>query len=188
MATTGTALKKVVAVVFAASLLAGCSAEEAPKAASPQDGGIAAGDQIPSPASKTILEITGDITQKNTNEGIRLDMATLEDMPIVEATVYEPFLKADVDFSGVMMDDFVKIIGADPEAGGIRMTALDDFVADIPMSDLTSGTVLLATREDGKPLKVRAGGPARIVFLSDEGTGANTDMWIWSVKHMEVHP
>lgn len=182
-----TRAKRVVAVIFAASILSGCAADAGTDAPAPSSGEITTATELPAPTGKTIIKITGEISKSNHDKGIHLDMATLEDMPTVETTLYEPFLKTDVTFSGVMMEDFVKIIGADPGAGGIRMTALDDFVADLPMSDLMSGTVMLATRQDGAPLKLREGGPARILFLNQDGLGSNTDMWIWSVYRMQVH-
>lgn len=179
--------KKVLAVLFAASVLGGCAADAGTEAPKPSSGAVAEGDEIPAPTGKRILRVTGDISQSNHPKGVHLDLATLEDMPTVEATIYEPFLKTDVTFSGVMMEDFLEVVGADPDAGGVHMIALDDFVAELPIADLTSGTVMLATRQDGKPLKLRAGGPSRIVFLNQEGLGSNTDMWIWSVEHMKVH-
>lgn len=179
--------KRIVAVIFAASILSGCAADAGTDAPEPSSGAITTEAELSAPTGKTILKITGEISGSNHKNGVHLDMATLEDMPVVETTLYEPFLKTDITFSGVMMEDFLKVIGADPSAGGVRMTALDDFVADLPMSDLMSGTVMLATRQDGAPLKVREGGPARIVFMNQDGLGANTDMWIWSVYTMKVH-
>jgi hypothetical protein len=46
--------------------------------------------------------------------------------------------------------------------------------------------VLLATRSGGAAIAISDGGPARIVFLSDDGLGANSDNWIWSVTRIEV--
>ena len=169
----------------AAAILGGCSEPKTAIAQPSSEGELSAASDIPAPSGATILTVKGAISKSNSAKGIRLDMATLEQMPITKATVYEPFLKMKVSFSGVLMDDFVEVVGA-KEASKIIMTALDDFQAEIPKAELESSSVLLATREEGKRMKIRAGGPIRIVFLHDEGLGSNTDAWIWSVVRMQV--
>ena len=169
----------------AIAMLSACGvAEPAPVIEKKSDGKLSSSDEIPAPKSETILSVTGAVTQSNSAKGIEFDMRTLEQMPITEVTVYEPFLKKDTSFSGIMMDDFVEIVGAE-NASALLMTALDDFQATLSIPVLTSSTVMLATREEGERMKPRAGGPIRIVFLENEGPGANTDNWIWSVAHMK---
>ena len=176
---------KIFILGSAIAMLGACGvAEPAPLIEKKSDGKLSSSDEIPAPKSKTILTVAGAVRQSNSAQGIELDMRTLEQLPITETTIYEPFLKKDVTFSGIMMDDFVEVVGG-VDADAVVFTALDDFQATLSMPVLRSSTVMLATRQEGEWMKVRAGGPIRIVFLDNEGSGSNTDNWIWSVAHMK---
>lgn len=176
-----------VGLLAAATMATACG--EGP-AGAPADalskGTLTAASTIPRPESKAVLTIRGSLSKGNSDRGLKLDMETLGEMPTAEATVFEPFVKHDVTFSGVMLDDLLTIAGADPDAESLFMTALDDYTVDLAMSDLEGARAMLATRENGKPIKLRSGGPVRIVFLTDGVLGSNPDTWIWSVKTIDV--
>lgn len=176
-----------VALLAAATIVAACGEGPAdPSTDEMSKGTLTAASTIPRPESKAILTVTGSISKSNSDRGLKLDMDTLDEMPTAEATVFEPFVKHDVTFSGVMLDDLLTIAGADRNAESLFMTALDDYTVDLATSDLEGARAMLATRENGEPIKLRAGGPVRIVFLTDGVLGSNPDTWIWSVKTIEV--
>lgn len=179
----------LVALVAVTALLAACgqpaiSQHEAVTSAD----GLAAGDSIPEPGSEPILTIKGAITESNSANGVELDVETLAEMPMTEVDVYEPFIKEDRTFTGVMLDDLLEIVGIESRAGSIFMQALDDYSMELSIADASGASAMVAIEEEGKPIKVRHGGPARIVFLTDGKIAANTDMWIWSVNRMKVLP
>ena len=179
----------LVALVAVAALLAACgpAAPSQHEAVTSADG-IAAGDPIPEPGSKPVLTIKGAITESNSANGVELDVETLAEMPSTDADVYEPFIKEDVTFTGVMLDDLLEIVGMESGAGSVFMQALDDYSMELSITDVSEAGAMVAIEEDGKPIKIRHGGPARIVFLTDGKISANTDMWIWSVNRMKVLP
>ena len=180
---------RLLALLAVAAMLAACgqAAATGPETVTTADG-LAAGDEIPEPQSKTIVTVRGDISTSNGADGISLDLDTIADMPMTEATIFEPFVKTDVTFTGVMLSDFLEIVGANPNAKKIFMTALDEYSVEVSIAEAVASSAMLAIEEDGKPIKVRHGGPARIVFLTDTKMAANTDMWIWSVNRMKVNP
>jgi hypothetical protein len=180
---------RLLALLAVATMLAACgqAAATGPETVTAADG-LAAGEEIPEPQSKTILTVKGDISESNGADGVSLDLDTIADMPMTEATVFEPFVKTDVTFTGVMLSDLLEIVGANPNAKKIFMKALDDYSVELPIAEAVASSAMLAIEENGKPIKIRHGGPARIVFLTDSKITANTDMWIWSVNRMKVNP
>lgn len=172
--------------LLTAALLGACSQPAGPPAAQ-QNPGSTADAEIPAAQGKIVLDVWGDISKSNSSRGLKLDLATLESMPMTEATLYEPFVRADVSFTGVLLSDFLETAGSDPGATGIFMKALDDYSVETSIDDALAASAMLATQEEGSAIKLRNGGPVRLVFLEDSGIATNTDMWIWSVNRMKVH-
>lgn len=173
-------------VLLATGLLGACGQPTEPSAAR-QKTDAAADAVFPEAQGKVVLDISGEFSKSNSPKGLSLDVATLESLPITEGSLYEPFVKADVSFSGVLLSDLLEAIGTDPEAKGIFMRALDDYSIEISIQEALDASALLATREEGAEIKIRNGGPVRLVFLEESGVAANSDMWIWSVNRMKIH-
>lgn len=138
------------------------------------------------PAGRIVLTVTGAITGGNDGDRVSLDLALLERMPSLEATIHEPFIGQDVRFDGVLLSDLLRIVGAQEDASVLSMTALDDYHVRLPLEQLDTDRTLLAFAADGHPIEIADGGPTRIVFLDQTGLAANTDNWIWSVSDIVV--
>lgn len=149
-------------------------------------GSIAVGDQIPAPSGKTILRVTGVETGNAGAHATEADFRTLERMPQVKVRVREPFLKRDVNFSGVRVTDLLAIMSVPAAAGDVAMHALDDYHVGFTQSQLTSSGAVLATRADGARMPIKEGGPIRIVLTRPGKLTDNTDNWIWSVDRMRA--
>ena len=176
-----------VALVALAAMLGACGQSSANVGeASTSKGALSVDAEIPAPQGKPVLTIKGAISKSNSAEGVQLDLETIAEMPTVEARIFEPFLKTDVTFTGVMVDDLLATVGAEPEAKNIFMKALDDYSVDLAAADVSPSEAMLAFEEEGEPIKIRNGGPVRIVFLGEGAISANSDMWIWSVNRMTV--
>jgi hypothetical protein len=181
--------RTAVGSVLALLLLAGCGGNgSAPSAPAELQGTQAAslpvGGDIPAPRGHAILTLSGDVQHPNVGRDLELDLSTLDRMPQFESTVFEPFLKRDVRFSGVLLSDLFAYAGSEG-ASAVRMTALDDYRVSFGLAELEAGQILLATHADGERISVADGGPSRLVFLNaDHGLGADTDNWIWSVDDM----
>jgi hypothetical protein len=179
-----------VAVGFLLALATACggSSTDSGNAAAPEreQAELEVGEPIPPAGKDAVLDITGVIGTTNDGETLTLDLETLEKMPQVEATLYEPFLEEDVSFAGVLLSDLFRYAGAE-SASTVEMTALDDYHVKFPMDELQADRTLLATREQGSTISIADGGPIRIVFLDNETQFAPvTDNWIWSVRTMDL--
>lgn len=143
------------------------------------------GDPIPAASKEdVVLEMSGAIDVTNAGGSLSLNLETLEQMPVVEATLYEPFVEQDMTFGGILLSDLFRYAGAE-SAIQVEMTALDDYRVTFPIDKLQADRTLLATRAEGKTIGIEEGGPIRIVFLDEETQfGPTTDNWIWSVSSM----
>jgi hypothetical protein len=184
MIATRTFAKLTSASLGVTLLLGACGAGSEPSPMhSKTKGTLSQRSEIPPPAGKPVLTLKGAVSKIN-GSALALDLATIEEMPTVTATVDEPFLDEKVTFSGVLLEDFMEIVGANPRSEKIAMSALDDYQVELPLSDLNPARVLIATRQEDDRIKIREGGPTRIVFLDQDRLGSNADMWIWSLETM----
>lgn len=141
------------------------------------------GTTLPAPENRVILTLTG-VDHPNVGNDLELDLATLQRMPTVQATVYEPFLERNIRFGGVLLSELLSYAGVDPTST-MKVTALDDHLIHFNLTQLDERQVLVATDIDGRPLQIADGGPSRLVFLdASSGAGSNSDNWIWSIADM----
>jgi hypothetical protein len=115
-----------------------------------------------------------------------LDLSILDKLPQKTISLYEPFLKTRRSYTGVLMSDLLAASGMGASATKVHLVALDDYAVDLDVSLLKAGNILLASREEGKEIPIAEGGPIRVVFADDVEQGKNTDLWIWSVRTIEV--
>lgn len=183
-----TRLPAIIATTVLLSLTGACGGEGSPGASAPvakvqpPAGGttLPQGTTLPVPEGRSILTMSG-VERPNVGKGLEVDLATFDRMPTVEATVYEPFLKRDVLFEGVLLSDLLEYAGVDP-AGGMQVTALDDYRVDFSLTQLDEDRVLVATHAGGLAIEIPDGGPTRFIFLDgSNGLGSNTDNWVWSL-------
>ena len=118
---------------------------------------------------------------------VSLDRAAVDSLNRIELTVYDPFQKQQLGYKGVWLMDLLRAVGVAESASNLHITALDDYVVDIPMSDVRAGGIFLAVQNlDGSPIPVSGGGPTRIVFRDGTPAGNNSEQWIWSLATIEV--
>jgi DMSO/TMAO reductase YedYZ molybdopterin-dependent catalytic subunit len=141
---------------------------------------------VPKPAGKTVLRMDGALTRHNVGKAVTFDQKALDDMSTVTATIFEPFVKKDIQFTGVPMSDLLTRAGVAPTAERVYLHALADYKVDFKVSDLMAPGVLLATKADGAPIPLGKGGPIRLVFPPDAPAGKNKDRWIWSIDSMTI--
>ena len=182
----------VVAIMFGAmSVVVGCSDGSDDEAVSAGRFDAVSGDSltdesIPQPSGTVALEVTGALSRPNSGSKVQFDLATLERLGLREGVVFEPWEKTNMRFTGVDLVHLLDSVGASQNATSVHLTALDDYQVDLAMAEIRSGTVILATRQDGAPIPLDKGGPTRIVFGPDAKSGENPDQWIWSIAQIEI--
>lgn len=179
------------------ALATGCGAEAAQDAAPTvsqpsgstvlRPASLRPGQPVPVPRAKPALTLTGAVSAVNRGPTVAFDRADLERIGLVQVRVYEPWAKKDLDFRGVWLQDLLRVAGARPDLGGVRITALDDYQVELSGAEVRAGGILVATGAgDGSALPVADGGPTRIIFVGGVPSGAKADQWIWSIKTIDV--
>ena len=171
------ALAASVTASLAASLALGLSASlfspaalaaEAPLATGERHV-LAANDCLPAPSGPVVLTVEGAVSCGNAGSlqapRARFDLAMLEAMPSRVVATHTPWTQGRVSFSGPLLRELVARVSED--ARGLKVRALNDFVAEIPLSDIEDFDVLLATRRDGERMPVRDLGPLFVLYPFD---------------------
>lgn len=170
-------------------LLAACSGQPKTIYEQVSPATLKAGDAIPAPSGEVILTVTGKIDAKNKGDALELDMATLEKFGVVKYDIDDPWMKTSVTYSGVLLSDFLKIVGA-ASAENIHIVALDDYQIDLTVTEAQKWPVLLATQSNGQYMSVAENGPTRIIFpfgrFSNIDIVLYQDLSIWNIKSIEV--
>lgn len=114
----------------------------------------------------------------------RISVEQLEEMPLVEKTIFDPYLKKIVHYRGVPLKEFVSRF-ARPETKTVRITAIDEYVVTFSNHDLETGAYLLATRMEGALMSRGMSGPVKVVMQTDDPENLYVDKWIWMINRIE---
>ena len=100
-----------------------------------------------------MLTLTGKIGQRNVDRSaLHFDAAILDELGVVQAKVYDPWVKQELEFQGVWMNDLIEAAKPTSGAQSIHITALDNYQIDLSLADVRAGGILLATKTgDGEP-------------------------------------
>jgi hypothetical protein len=142
---------------------------------------------IPAPKGPVILTISGKITEHNVGDKLAFDMPTLESLPQTAFTTGNPWTPPTA-FSGVLFTTLLERIGGH---GKTAITyALNDYVVEIPLGDISADGPLLATRMNGKYMPVAHYGPLFVMYdFSKHREWQKQDMYarcIWQLQSMVI--
>ena len=172
-----------------ALVLAGCSIGGNKQAYEVvESGSISPGDAVPAPASEPVLTVSGEISVTNLADTLAFDIGTLEKLRLVKYEVDDPWLKEEVTYTGVLLSDLLEVAGAPDTVSEVRAFALDGYAAPIPISEIESWPVLLATRSNGVHMTIENSGPTRIIFPYDSHNDvtAARNMSVWNLESLEI--
>jgi hypothetical protein len=180
----------VIGAIALATLLGACGSTgtaDAPASATtgPQAKSVAP-TRVPAPTGKPVLKMTGALSNRNQGSALAFDQQALDSMATETATIHEPFLKKDIEFTGIPMSALLTRAGMSPDATKVQMHALDDYKVEFKVADLMAPGVLLATKAGGARIPVAEGGPIRLLFPPNSAAGKNRDIWIWSIDTVTV--
>lgn len=115
-------------------------------------------------------------------------VADLEKLKLTTYKSYNPFLKTDEVFTGVLLGDLASHF-ATPSTNAITLTAIDGYAVTVYKDEWIRFNVLLATRVGGKHIEVKDSGPARIVFASEgiskEDQRKYVRKWVWLIHKIK---
>lgn len=148
------------------------------------DAAQAAAPGLPPATGKVVLTITGAVDAPP----VELDMDGLESVGITELSTATPFTPGPVRFTGVLLDSLLTRVGAKGQT--VRATALNDYATDLPLDEIRGYEVIVATRIDGRRLRVRDKGPLWVIYpwsQHPELVGPRTEARsVWQLRTLDV--
>jgi hypothetical protein len=149
--------------------------------------GAGAGE-LPKPSGPVVLTITGAITNTNGPGKAEFDRAMLEGLGLETLRTSTPWTEGVVAFEGVPMARLLDTVGA--TGSWLHTIAINDYAVDLEAAEMRRYEVLMAMRQDGKPLRVRDRGPLWVVYPREQHAelmdAAHNNKWIWQVREIEV--
>lgn len=150
-------------------------------------GAASAGD-LAKPTGKIVLTVSGKIDNRNSEGGAMFDLGMLEALPSRKSAVNTPWYTAKTTFEGPLGSALLDAVGAKGEK--LRVIALNDYAAEIPIEDFRKYPVILATKLDGNPMSVREKGPIFVIYPFDADPSLYNEKYfnrsVWQVKSIEV--
>lgn len=142
------------------------------------------------PKGPVILTVRGAVANANANGAAVFDRGMLSALPGREAEIPTPWASAPTRYGGAYLDAVLKAAGATGTRLVVR--ALNDYSAEIPISDATQFATILADRIDGQPMSVREKGPLMVIYPFDTRPELYNERYfsrsVWQIREIEVLP
>lgn len=140
------------------------------------------------PEGPVILVVSGKVGQPNVGDEAHFDKAMLEALEQHETVTRTPWYDGLVSFSGPLGRAILKAAGAEGE--NMRVIALNEYAATIPVSDFEHYDVIFAMQANGKALRVRDQGPLFVIYPFDQRPELMTEeilvRSVWQVARIDV--
>lgn len=143
---------------------------------------------LPEPTGKVILEVSGKIAVTNGDGVARFDLAMLDALGSEAVTTSNPWVDMAHTYEGVPAALLLERLGV--TSGTVTAHALNDYSVVIPVEDLLSMGVVLATYRDGEEISVREKGPIFVVYPFDERPELRATIYydrsVWQLTRLVV--
>ncbi len=143
---------------------------------------------LAAPKGDPILEIGGKIGVTNAPGKAVFDRETLEFVGLETIKTTTPWHSGQVTFEGVPLDKLMRLVGATGKT--VRVVALNDYAATVPIDDFAKFNVILAMKRDGQYMPVRDKGPLFVIYPYDSSPELKSQVYyarsVWQVKSLEV--
>ncbi|SEG85833.1 hypothetical protein [Marinobacterium lutimaris] len=143
---------------------------------------------LESPQGSVILTVSGAIENTNGDGVARFDKAMLEALQQRTTETATPWHEGVVSFEGPLGSALLDAVGASGET--MQVTAINDYSAEVPVSDFYDHEVILALKADGKYMRVRDKGPLFIIYPFDEKPELSSEIIhnrsVWQIKAIDI--
>jgi hypothetical protein len=145
------------------------------------------GMEIPEPTGPVVLTVNGRIKSA---KPVRFDLATLESLGLIRFTTPTNWTKEPATFEGVLLSALLDVVGADPSAKSLTLTALNDYESPAPIADGRKLPVMLALKREGEYMSRRDRGPIWMIYpqhaYPEVGQREYLSRWVWQLKAITV--
>jgi hypothetical protein len=146
-----------------------------------------AAEPLPMPKGPVVLTVSGKIEQTNSGGAALFDMAMLEALGKASFSTRSELSDVPQLFEGFPLRALLERVGA--QGKSLRASALNDYVAVIPIEDLKFEPII-ATKMEGRILTIRDKGPLWIVYPKDSHKVLQDSKydarWVWQLNKLHV--
>ena len=146
-----------------------------------------AGD-LPAPSGGVILSIDGNIANTNTVGQAEFDIAMLESLGTTLIKTVTPWTDGVQTFEGVSAKTLLEYVGA--KGATVSATAINDYVVELPLSDMRDLGVIIATKLNGQHMRVRDKGPLWLIYPWGDNPSLQNELYyarsIWQLKEISI--
>ncbi|NVK75063.1 hypothetical protein C0J08_21975 [Marinomonas sp. CT5] len=139
------------------------------------------------PKGKVILTVSGAINTQNSKQGMMFDLDMLQNLPQHTIRTHNPWTKGTHEYQGFSAIDLLKRLHS--KGTHLQVTALNEYMTEIPVSDFVDNGAILAIKIDGKPISVRNLGPIMVIYPFDERKELKSEMFygrsIWQISRIK---
>jgi hypothetical protein len=136
-------------------------------------------------AKEWVLTVDGKTANGTTFRFTRDDLVRLGAKRV---STHTPWIDGVVNFDGVLARDLMTLVGATGEEATIF--ALDDYQADVPLSDFTQYDAIFAYAMNGRPLTVEEKGPLFLIYPYDSNPRLATQTYyarsVWQIVRINI--
>ena len=143
---------------------------------------------LAAPTGRVILTVDGAVANTNAGASAQFDLAMLESLPQLTIRTVTPWTEGQTEFTGPRGSELLTAVGA--RGRTVVATAINDYQVEIPLTDFTDIAMILATRRDGKPMRVRDKGPIWVIYPWSDRPELKTEIYhsrsIWQLKALTI--
>lgn len=144
--------------------------------------------ELPKPTGKVLLTLSGNIENTNQDGKAVFDVASLEKLGMVTFQTTSPWYNGRTTFTGISLQKLMDYVGA--KGSLVKVTALNDYTTEIPLSDFKKYNVILAMKVNGEYMRIRDKGPLFVVYPYDSLPELNNQIFYsrsaWQVSRMSI--
>ena len=145
-------------------------------------------ESLPQPTGKPILTVTGKIAFTNDSGKAVFDRQMIEALGETSFSTSTPWYDGAHKFEGVPLAKLLDSVGGAGDR--LVITALNDYVTEIPAADAREFGVILALKRDGQYMPVSDKGPIFIIYPFDSNSTLKAQVYYkrsaWQVSRIEV--
>lgn len=143
---------------------------------------------LDAPRGPIQLTLTGRLRYLNAGAQAQFDMAMLASLPQQSFSARTPWFAQTRKFTGPLLRDVLAAAGAQGKL--LRLSALNDYNAQMPVEDALRHDVLVARLLDDKPMAVRDKGPLFVIYpfdtLSELRSAIYFSRSVWQLRTIDV--
>ncbi|MHA7878672.1 MAG: putative pterin-binding protein [Saccharospirillum sp.] len=143
---------------------------------------------MPKPTGAVILTVSGNIQHTNNGELAEFDRDMLQRLTQGTIVTENPWTDGINTYEGPDGQALMAAVGAQGEV--LTLTALNDYSAEMPRSDLEAFGVIFATYINGDRLRVRDRGPLFVIYPFTDAPELNGERYhnrsVWQVNRIVV--